>query len=91
MDWFAEGLARVVTIGCPEDCGRGTSREAKSSRPDMSGILMSRKTGNVWSGEAKSSRLGMTGILVLRFSVHSVEEVSWLDVAGNFGLAGAGS
>ena len=70
---------------------RVTSSEAKSSRPDMTGILVSSKTGNVWSSEAKSSRLGMTGILVLRFSVHSVEEVSRLDMAGNFGLAGAGS
>ena len=62
-----------------------------TSRPDMTGILVSSKTGNVWSSEAKSSRLGMTGILVLRFSVHSVEAVSRLDMAGNFGLAGAGS
>ena len=43
----------MVTIGCPEDCGRGTFSEAKSSRPDMTGILMSRKTGNVSSDEAK--------------------------------------
>ena len=81
----------MVPIGCQEDCSRVTSSEAKSSRPDMTGILVTSKTGNVWSREAKSSRLGMTGILVLRFSVHSAEEVSRLDMAGNFGLAGAGS
>ena len=57
----------------------------------MSGIYMSSETGNGWSKEATSSWLGVTGIFVLRFSVHSVEEVSRLDVAGNVGLASAGS
>ena len=57
----------------------------------MSGIYMLSETGNGWSKEATSSWLGVTGILVLRFSVHSVEEVFGLDMAGNFGLAAAGS
>ena len=76
-----------MPIGCQGHCNRVTSSEATSSRLDMSGIYMLSETGNGWSKEATSSWLGVTGILVLRFSVHSVEEIFRLDMAGKFGLA----
>ena len=43
----AQGPARVVPIGCEDNCSRITSGEAKNSGSDMTGVLMSSETGNV--------------------------------------------